>query len=367
MVELYGPTGAALPAVTVIILASSDAVSATIERVLAQDYANFDCIVVEDEPMVDFARAIAPYRAEQSDRLNILSRKSGRDCDSLDDAWRQATGRYVAIVCSGDSFRTNWLAVCVAFMEANPETIVGYPDWVLTDGQGNVLEEDRVPDYDFCRMVLDAHCIPGPGILIRRSAVSMPSLRNRSFRLADGYEIWLLLGLQGDFIHIPATTALRKDDTSRFKERLAEYRRASVSLFGQEGLPKIVQSWRHCERVDATFVRAMRIAPESAWTAMRLLFLARLISPLATSGGLLPMLATVAFVRAMTVVPKSPSVGIWLLCLAFALAPFATSRKLLPILAKYSGKLTRFGLPTPVCEWIGHVAERSVSPRRKSQ
>ena len=100
---------------------------------------------------------------------------------------------------------------------------------------------------------------------------------------------------------------------------------------------------------------------------MRVPFLALLVSPLATLRKLLSILANVAFVRAMTVVPKSPLVAMGLLCLAFVFNPFATLRKLLPILAKYSGKLTRLGIPAPVCEWIGYVAERSVSSLRKSQ
>jgi glycosyltransferase involved in cell wall biosynthesis len=416
MVGLTGPAETLLPAVTVIILASSDAIGSTLESVQGQDYPNFNCIIVEDEPITDFAHAIARYLAEWAARIRILPRIipilgdadsswhrgqttrctgnylnpndnfafdrctvasleesapqrvgiSACDCDSLDDAWRQATSRYVAIVCSGDGFRTNWLSVSVALMEANPETIVGYPDWVLIDAQNNVLDENRVPDYDFRRMVLDPRCIPGPGVLIRRSAVSMPRLRNQSFHLTHGYEIWLLLGLQGDFIHIPGTMALRQDDASRLRERFAEYRRAKVSFFGQAGLPKIVESW-HSERVDVAFDWAMRIAPESARTAMRVLFLALLVSPLATLRKLLSILANVAFVRAMTVVPKSPLVAMGLLCLAFVFNPFATLRKLLPILAKYSGKLTRLGIPAPVCEWIGYVAERSVSSLRKSQ
>ena len=324
MAEIVGQSGTEFPAVTVIILASDNGVGVTIESVLAQDYTNFDCIVVEDEAIVSFARTIALFRTEQLDRLSFLPREKGSDCDSLNDALRQATGSYVTIVRSGDSFSTNWLTVCVAFMEANPEMIVGYSDWVLADRQGNVVQDDPAPDYDFYRMVLDPNCMPGPGALIRRSVVSIPRLRNRSFRVANGYETWLLLGLQGDFIHIPATTALRRNDTGQLRERVAEYRHASDALFNQAGLPGPVHRWRRSSRVHVAFVCAVTVAPERPWTAMRLLLL------------------------------------------AFLFGPRSTSQRFLYILAKYSEKLARFGIPAPVCGWIGHLAERGISARRKS-
>ena len=319
MVELAGPTGTELPAVTVIILVSSEGVAATIESVLAQDYTNFNCILLEDETITDFARTV-----ERFDRLSILPRKSEFDCDSLNEAWRQATGRYVAIVCSGDSFRTNWLSVCVPFMEANPETIVGYPDWVLADGQGSVLHNVPAPDYDFYKMVLDPSCMPSPGALIRRGVIAMPTLRNRSFRIANGYETWLLLGLEGDFIRIPTTSVMRRDDMSQLRERIAEYRRASNTLFARASLPKIVHTWRRSARVHLSFFCAVTVAPEDPWTALRLLVV------------------------------------------AFLSGPRAALLMFLYVLAKNSSKLTHFGIPTPVCGWIGHIAELSLSARRNS-
>ena len=233
----------------------------------------FQLYCCRGQSIVDCARVVAPYRAEQPDRLSFLPRKNGSDCDLLDDAWRQATDCYVTIVHSGEKFRSNWLSVCVEFLEANPEMIVGFPDWVLTDGQGNVLQEIRAPDYDLYRMVHDAHCMPGPGALIRRSAVSMPNLRNRSFRLADGYEIWLLLGLQGDFIHIPVVTAARQDNTSGLQARLAEYCRARDVLFKQARLPETVHCWRHTARVV--------VVAKGPWAGMPLLVLAFSASHLA--------------------------------------------------------------------------------------
>jgi glycosyltransferase involved in cell wall biosynthesis len=312
-------------------LSSRDGAGATIESVLGQDYPNFNCIVVEDHPVAGFARAIASYRAQRPDRLHTLQCRSRHDGNSLNDAWRQATGHYVAIVCSGDSFRTNWLSVCVAAMEANPETIVGYPDWHATDGHGKFLQEVRATDYDFCRMVFDPRCMPGPGTLIRRSAISMPSLRSHSFRVADGCEIWLLLGLQGDFIHVPTTAVLRQGDMGGLRERVAEYRRSSNTLFSRAGLPKVVYNWRHIARLRVAFICAKMLASHSPWAAAWL--------TLATS----PRLLT-----------------------CFLSSPRASFRTFLQILAKHSRKLTRSGIPSPVRGWIGAVAERCVSARRKS-
>jgi glycosyltransferase involved in cell wall biosynthesis len=308
--------GTGVPAVTVIILASDDSVIATIESVLAQDYSNFHCIVVEDELIIDFARVVAAYHAEQFGQLNFLPGKNGSVCNTLSDAWRRATGHYVTIVRSGENFRNNWLSACVEFLETNPETIVGFPDWIRTDREGNVLQEIRAFDYDFYKMVHDVRRMPGPGALIRRSAVYIPRLRNRSFRLADGYEIWLLLALQGDFIHISATLAARLDDAGALKERLAEYCRARDTLFNQPGLPKTVQSWRHSARA---------VAPKMPWTGITLLFL------------------------------------------AFQIGPRPILRRLFFALTKDSGKLTYFGVSSSFRGWISAIADRITSARQNSR
>ena len=308
------------PAVTVIILASNDGVVATIESVLAQDYFNFSCAVVEDETIVDFARVTAPYRAER--RLSIFPRSSGY-YELLSDAWRQATSGYVAIACSGDSFQTNWLTLSVEFLEANPETIVGYPDWNLVDRQGGLLQAHTTGDYDFYKMVIDPNCMPGPGALIRTSAIAMPTVANCAFRLGSGYELWLLLALQGDFIHIPVTTALRRQDSSELKERIADYCRASDTLFRQPGLPKVVRNWRQGVRVNVMLFYAKVLAAHSPWAAARLM------------------------------------------ALAFSHNPRGTSQTFLQILADHSRKLTRFGIPASVCEWIATIARRSGSALQK--
>ena len=352
MVELAAPIGMEAPAVTVIILASSDDVAVTIESALAQDYSNFHCIVVEDEPITAFERAIAPNHKEGSVPFDAVPRKGG-DCDSLNEAWRLAAGRYVAIVCSGDTFRSNWLSVSVAFMEANPETIVGYPDWILTDGRDNIVRDEPAPDYDFYKMVLHPSRAPGPAALIRRSVVSMPRLRNRSFRLSNGYETWLLLGLQGDFIHIPATIGLRRNDTSHARERVAEYLRAIDAFFKHAGVPKIVQRWRHSARAH--------ISGHSPWIAARLLSLEIFLIPRARN-----LFWRVLAARAMQLAPKTPGVAIWFLMLAFPFNPCTTSQILLQALAKHSAVLTRFGFPAPICAWIGHLAERRFSAMRQS-
>jgi glycosyltransferase involved in cell wall biosynthesis len=358
MTELAGLKCTELPVVTIIILASSDRVGPTIESVLAQDYSAFNCIVVEDDSLIDFARAVAPYRSEPCNRLTTLPRQNADDCDSLNNALLQAAGAYVAIVCTGDIFPTNWLSLSVPFLAANPETIVCYPDWAFA-ARVNMLRDDPAPDYNFYRMVLDPSCSPGPGALIRTSAISFPRLRNRAFRLAHGYETWLLLGLQGDFIRIPGITILRRDDFIKGREVIAEYRRATNVFFRQAELPKIVHGWRHLARVHVTFFCAMIVSPHSPFVAARLLLS---VSPRATM-----RLFSHGFAkRAMRIARERPGAAMRFLLLAFLFSPRATFPTLLRVLAKHSMVLTSIGIPAPTCEWIGRIAQRNLSAQQNS-
>jgi hypothetical protein len=349
MVKLNPLVSVEAARVTVVIFASSDDIAATIDSVLAQDYPNFHCLVVEDEGIIDFAQRIECYYIKAAGRLDAVLRQ-GVDFDSLNEATQQANGRYIAIVTTADVFRNNWLSVCVAGMEANPQAIVGYSDWVGTDEQGNVVRDEPAPEYDFRRMVLDPSFIPGPGALIRRSTVSMPRLRNRCFRLSNGYEAWLLLGLQGDFVRIPGTTAWRRNYAMGTSDSLGEYLQANRRFFKRADLPGVIQSWHHESCANALLFCKKRA--NNRWIAARLLVLdffsrPRALSALAARALLSQarafkgLVAHALLSRSSNVAHKKPLLAMWFLALAFPFSPRTTVRILLRALAKRSARLTQ--------------------------
>ena len=78
----------------------------------------------------------------------------------------------------------------------------------MIDENSNVLKTVQVYEYSIERLYGWVHCLPGPGAIIRKSAiVSGYQLRSPDLRYVSDLESWFRLGLIGEFARIPATLA----------------------------------------------------------------------------------------------------------------------------------------------------------------
>lgn len=174
----------------------------TIESVLAQDYPD-SCVeyIVLDDGSSDNTRQLAEL---YGDRLQYVYQENQGEPATVNNGWRMAKGDYFAVVNSDDLVQSNWLSSSIEMMEANPQLIVTYPDWYLIDKETKPLREVKSFEYDFYDMLSWFHCMPGPGAVIKKSALrDVPVLRERNFRYASDFYMWLKLGLKGPFARVP--------------------------------------------------------------------------------------------------------------------------------------------------------------------
>jgi glycosyltransferase involved in cell wall biosynthesis len=278
------PARAAVPRVTVITPTYNRAryLPETIESVLAQNYPNLEYLVIDDGSTDDTEAVVRRYVESHPGVVTYLHHPNCGEAATVNRGWKLATGEYVAIVSSDDPQPPHWLQSCVSWMERNPLAIVGYPDWTLIDDEGRLLEDQRVPDYNYMQMLVDCVCLPGPGALIRRHAVRVADLRNPGFRYASDYETWLRLGLQGEFMRIPVVAARwRKHPGSltvgNTLDRAEEYVRAVASLFNQPDLPAPLRAWRARAIINAVLLGFRIVAGgDNKWAVRRFIFRAML-------------------------------------------------------------------------------------------
>jgi len=176
----------------------------TIESVLAQGFEDIEYIVVDDGSTDDTAAVLRRYAG----LIKVISQDNQGEPAATNRGWREARGDYIAIVSSDDPMLPGWLETSIAFMDAHPDIIVGYPDWWLIGPDGRRERLITTHDYDRERLVGWFVTIPGPGTLIRRSAtLGQTVLRDRRFRMTSDLECWLRLSLVGPFARIPACLA----------------------------------------------------------------------------------------------------------------------------------------------------------------
>lgn len=179
----------------------------TIESVLAQTYANIEYIILDDGSTDGTPELLRRYEP----RLKWVRHDNMGEARSVNRGWQMARGEFIVSVSSDDPLLPDLVACAVTFMQANPDVLVGYPDWLMIDEEGRVIKQVQTREYDHASMVLWNCCMPGPGAIIRRRAFELAGYRNPDFRYMSDYDHYLRVSLHGPFARIPHTLAKWRD------------------------------------------------------------------------------------------------------------------------------------------------------------
>lgn len=180
-----------------------DFLEETLVSLVNSDYEDLEFVLVDDGSK-DASLAIAKRILESSARKHIIiSKANSGEADSDNVALAASTGEFVAIVNADDPVYPSLFSKSVRFLADNPDVIVTYPDWDMIDEVGKTVKTVQTRDYSLDALLGDNICLPGPGAVIRRSAIDSPILRNPRFRYTSDYRQWLTLSSKGNFARIP--------------------------------------------------------------------------------------------------------------------------------------------------------------------
>jgi hypothetical protein len=189
---------------------------------------------------------------------------------TVNKGWEMARGEIVATVNSYDPLLPGAVSTAVTFLQARPEILVAYPDWIKIGPDSTVISHVQVPEYDYLYMLTRHHCIVGPGAFIRRKAFDLAGMRDPEFRYVADFEYWLRLGLYAQFARIPRTLATHRvhADSASVSRRgagmAAEHTRLMQELYSRRDLPLEVQKVRRAAFSSAHRVAAGSCAPPRA-------------------------------------------------------------------------------------------------------
>ncbi len=198
----------ARPRVTVVIptLDRPALLAPTLSGLTRQTFDALEVIVVDDGSRdAATVRAVVESFAPMARLLRI---GNAGEAGAVNRGIAEARGEFVGILSDDDAYTPELLARAVDALDADPAAVGVYPDWDIVDGMGHIVERHRLPDYDR-RLMLCAHwCLPGPGTVVRRSALAATGGRDLSFRFVSDFDLWLRVSALGHFIHLPHRLAL---------------------------------------------------------------------------------------------------------------------------------------------------------------
>jgi glycosyltransferase involved in cell wall biosynthesis len=190
-----------------------------IESVLKQTYEDFE-LILSDNASTDATADICKEFMARDSRIryhrqdhNIGAGPNHNFCV------RQATGEYFRWASDDDLMEPDYLAKCVAAMEANPDAVLCHSLTRIIGDKGESfathltgLDSARAPDR-FAAIILKPHwCVEVFGV-IRRSALVKTNLITGYF--SGDKTLLAELALLGRFLHVPEPLFINRDHAGR--------------------------------------------------------------------------------------------------------------------------------------------------------
>ena len=247
-----------LPLVSIITPVYNQAsyIGETIESVLSQDYPNLEYIVIDDGSTDNTVEVLKKY----SDRIHWETRGNKGETATVNEGVLKAKGEIIGIVNSDDPLLQGAIKEVVKLFEEQPDVIVVYPDWLMIDAEGKVIEKIVTYDYNYNNMLRWHHCMPGPGTLIKKSVFQTLGGRDPQFRLVADFDFWLCAGLIGPFARIPKTLASYRWHASgatsalQGKAMAEEHIRLVNKIYSLPDLPKNLLQFKNEAYSSANYI-----------------------------------------------------------------------------------------------------------------
>jgi glycosyltransferase involved in cell wall biosynthesis len=119
----------------------------TIDSVLAQSFHDFEIIVVDNKSTDNTVEVLQPYLASNSIKLFVQDRNYER-ARSRNKGFEEASGKFLTLLDSDDTFYTNCLEDAYQFHQANPALGFYHCSHEVVDEEGKVVTKGSLEPVD---------------------------------------------------------------------------------------------------------------------------------------------------------------------------------------------------------------------------
>ena len=168
-------------------------VGEAIESVLAQSFADFELIVVDDGSTDDTARELAKFGS----RLRLLRQPNRGVSAARNLAVRHGRGSYLAFLDSDDLWLPEKLAVQTSFMEQNPAVQICQTEeiWIRNGIRVNPKAKHRKPSGEIFFPSLKLCLVSPSAVMLTRKLFERVGGFDENFPVCEDYDLWLRIAV----------------------------------------------------------------------------------------------------------------------------------------------------------------------------
>lgn len=208
------------PLVSVVITAynASNWIGETLESVLAQDFSDFEVIVVDDGSTDDTTMVVAGF----GERVYCIHKANGGQPSARNVGIQAARGEYIAFVDADDLWAKEKLRLQVKLLKGTGVAWAYCDAYTFDDKSGRRLgrfgKANRQYDGDILESLFLAQFIPSPTPIIRRAVFEHVGYFDEHMKVAEDWNMWLKIAAHYPVGLVPMP--------------LADYRCHSTSVIG---------------------------------------------------------------------------------------------------------------------------------------
>lgn len=213
-----------MPTVSIILAVKNGAayLPAAIESILAQTFADFEFIIIDDGSDDGVSLPLLRKYADGDARIRLISRPNKGLTRSLNEGVSLATGVFLARMDGDDIALPDRLKLQVHYLRAHPHVVLLGGAYELIDAGGRRIRTWR-PAAD--NATLQRNCLEGstpichPLAMMRADAVQKVGGYDESFIVAQDLDLWLRLGEVGEMACVPEVLLLYRQHDGSVSEK----------------------------------------------------------------------------------------------------------------------------------------------------
>jgi glycosyltransferase involved in cell wall biosynthesis len=160
-----------------------------VDSVLAQDFSNFELIVIDDGSVDNSFEILASY----GNKIKVLSQENRGVSSARNKGVASSSGEYIAFLDSDDLWLPGKLSAQLAFFEKTPDALICQTEeiWVKNGIRVNPGKRHKKMSGFFFEKSLELCLVSPSAVMVKKRLFEIVGLFDEALPACEDYDMWL--------------------------------------------------------------------------------------------------------------------------------------------------------------------------------